>query len=133
MAKAVSKSFLLSNSSQKPTSLIVLMYSLYGHPRYFNFKRKYQQYDTCFQTIFPFLLFFSMFMAFLILQAYSMGQKKFPKSYTEFLIDIIRLEFRKAWISHLKLCSALFQISCIRCYTQFAVLYMEFGKVSATP
>ena len=31
------------------------MYSFYGHPRYFKFKRKYQQYDLCFQ-IFPFLV-----------------------------------------------------------------------------
>ena len=34
----------------------VLMYALYGHPRYFKFKRKYQQYGPCFQTIFPFLM-----------------------------------------------------------------------------
>ena len=32
------------------------MYALYDHPRYFNFKEKYQQYDLCFQTIFPFLM-----------------------------------------------------------------------------
>ena len=32
------------------------MYALYGHPRYFKFKRKYQQYCPCFQTIFPFLM-----------------------------------------------------------------------------
>ena len=32
------------------------MYALYGHPRYFKFKRKYQQYGLCFQTIFPFLM-----------------------------------------------------------------------------
>ena len=31
------------------------MYALYGHPRYFMFKRKHQQYGPCFQTIFPFL------------------------------------------------------------------------------
>ena len=30
------------------------MYSLYNHPRYFKFKRKYQQHGLCFQTIFPF-------------------------------------------------------------------------------
>ena len=27
-----------------------------GHPRYFKFKRKYQQYGPCFQTIFPFFM-----------------------------------------------------------------------------
>ena len=32
------------------------MYSLYGQPRYFKLKRKYQQYGPCFQTIFPFLI-----------------------------------------------------------------------------
>ena len=30
------------------------MYSLYGHPRYIKFKRKYQKYGPCFQFIFPF-------------------------------------------------------------------------------
>ena len=34
----------------------VLMYALYGHPRYFKFKQKYQQSGPCFQTIFPFLM-----------------------------------------------------------------------------
>ena len=32
------------------------MYSLYGHPINFKFKRKYQQWGLCFQTIFPFLM-----------------------------------------------------------------------------
>ena len=32
------------------------MYALYSHPRRFKFKRKYQQYGPCFQTIFPFLM-----------------------------------------------------------------------------
>ena len=32
------------------------MYALYGHPRYFKFRRKYQQYGRCFQTIFPFIM-----------------------------------------------------------------------------
>ena len=32
------------------------MYALYGHPRYFKFKEKYQQYGPCFQTIIPFLM-----------------------------------------------------------------------------
>ena len=35
MAKTVSKSFLLSNSSKKLPFFAVLMYALYGHPRYF--------------------------------------------------------------------------------------------------
>ena len=43
MAKTASKLFPLSNSSQKLPFSAVLMYSLYGHPRYFKFKRKYQQ------------------------------------------------------------------------------------------
>ena len=34
----------------------VLIYALYGHPRHFKFKQKYQQYGSCFQTIFPFLM-----------------------------------------------------------------------------
>ena len=34
----------------------VFMYALYGHPRYFKFRRKYQQYGPCLQTIFPFLM-----------------------------------------------------------------------------
>ena len=38
-----SKSFPLSNSSQKLPFFAVLVYSLYGHPKYFKFKRKYQQ------------------------------------------------------------------------------------------
>ena len=32
------------------------MYALYGHPRYFKFKQKYQQYGPCFQTIFLHLM-----------------------------------------------------------------------------
>ena len=38
-----SKSFPLSNPSQKLPFFAVLVYSLYGHPKYFKFKRKYQQ------------------------------------------------------------------------------------------
>ena len=57
MAKTASKSFSLSISSQKPPFFTVLMYSLYGHLRYFKFKQKYQQLARpCFQTIFSFLL-----------------------------------------------------------------------------
>ena len=56
VAKTTSKSLSLSNSSQKSPFFTVLMYALYGHPRYFKFKRKYQQYGSCFQTIFPFLM-----------------------------------------------------------------------------
>ena len=54
MAKTALKSFSLSNSSQKPLFFAVFMYLLYGQPRYFKFKWKYQQYDLCFSTIFPF-------------------------------------------------------------------------------
>ena len=36
--------------------LAVLLYVLYGHPRYSKFKQKYQHYGPCFQTIFPFLI-----------------------------------------------------------------------------
>ena len=32
------------------------MYALYGDPGYFKFKRKDQQYGSCFKTIFPFLM-----------------------------------------------------------------------------
>ena len=32
------------------------MYSLYGQPRYFKLKRKYQRYDPCLRTIFLFLM-----------------------------------------------------------------------------
>ena len=49
-------SFSLSNSSQKLPFFAVLMYALYGHPGYFKFKRKRQQYGPCFQTIFLFLM-----------------------------------------------------------------------------
>ena len=56
MAKTGSKSFSLCSSSQKSQFFAVLMYALYGHPRYFKLKRKYQQYEPCFQTIFPFLM-----------------------------------------------------------------------------
>ena len=56
MAKTASKSFSLTNSSQKSSFFAVLMYALCGHHRYFKFKGKYQQYGPCFQTIFPFLM-----------------------------------------------------------------------------
>ena len=56
VAKTASKLFSLSNSSQKSPCFAVLMYALNGHPRYFKFKRNYQQYGPCFQTTFPFLM-----------------------------------------------------------------------------
>ena len=56
VAKTISKSLSLSNFSQKSPFFAVLMYALYSHPRYLKFKRKYQQYGPCFQTIFPFLM-----------------------------------------------------------------------------
>ena len=62
VAEATSKPLSLSNSSQKSSFFAVLMYALYGHPRYFKFKRKYQQYGPCSQTI---LLFF-MTMSYII-------------------------------------------------------------------
>ena len=51
-----------SNSSQKRPLLAPLMYSLYGHPKYFKFKLKYQQYGPCFQTNFPFLMIMITFI-----------------------------------------------------------------------
>ena len=56
VAKIASKSFSLSISQQKLPFFAVLMNALNDHPRYFKFKRKYQQYGPCFQTIFPFLM-----------------------------------------------------------------------------
>ena len=43
MAKTASKSFWLSSSSQKLLFFTVLLYSLYGHPKYSKLKRKYQK------------------------------------------------------------------------------------------
>ena len=43
-----------SNSSQKRPLLAPLMYSLYGHPRYFNLKCKYQEYGRVSRLIFRF-------------------------------------------------------------------------------
>ena len=43
MTKTASKSFSLSNSSQKLPFLLFWMYFLYDHPNFFKFKRKYQQ------------------------------------------------------------------------------------------
>ena len=56
VAKTVSKSFSLCNSSLKLPFFAVFIYVRYGHPKYFKFKRKYQHYDSCFQTIFPILV-----------------------------------------------------------------------------
>ena len=55
MAKTASKPFSLSTSWKKSPFLAALML-LYSHPRYFKFKRKYQQYGWCFQNIFLFLM-----------------------------------------------------------------------------
>ena len=41
----------------------VSTYALYGHPKNFNFMRKYQQYGPCFQTIFHFLMTMVRLMA----------------------------------------------------------------------
>ena len=41
------------------------MYPLYSQPRYFKFKRKYQQYGPCFQTLFPFVMTMSMSYLFI--------------------------------------------------------------------
>ena len=49
---------------QKPTFFAVLMYFLYDHSRYFNFKRKYQQYGPHLQTVFPFLMTMAFSMAY---------------------------------------------------------------------
>ena len=43
-------------SSLQAAIFAVLMYSLYGHPRNFKFKQKYQQNSPLFQTILPFLM-----------------------------------------------------------------------------
>ena len=43
MTETASKSFSLSISSQKLSFFAFLMYSLYGHSKYFKFKRNYQQ------------------------------------------------------------------------------------------
>ena len=54
VTKKASKSFSLRNSPMKQWKepfFTVLIYSLYGHPRNFKFKRKYQQYGLCFQTL----------------------------------------------------------------------------------
>ena len=64
VTKTASTSFSLSNYSQKLPFFAVLMYSLYCHPRYFKFKRKYQQYDPCFPTIFPFLMIMYLYIYF---------------------------------------------------------------------
>ena len=56
VAKTTSKSLSLSNSPQYSPFFTFLMYALYGHPRYFKFKQKYQQYGPCFQTISKFLM-----------------------------------------------------------------------------
>ena len=51
MTKTASKSFLLSSSQQNSPYFAVLMYALYGHPKYFKFKQKYQQYGLCFRFL----------------------------------------------------------------------------------
>ena len=55
MAKTASNSISVNSSSQKSPFCDFLIYALYGHPRYFKFKRKYRQYGPRFQTIFLFL------------------------------------------------------------------------------
>ena len=50
------KSFSLINFSQKSQFCAVLMYSLYGHSRYFKFKQKYQQSARVSRQGFTFLL-----------------------------------------------------------------------------
>ena len=48
------KSFLLSSSRQKSPFFAVLMYALYGHPRHFKFKQKYQQWTRVSRLSFRF-------------------------------------------------------------------------------
>ena len=55
MAKTAWKSFSRNIFSQKPPFSPVLMYFLYGHPRYFKVKRKYQQNGPVFWLSFRFL------------------------------------------------------------------------------
>ena len=64
VAKTIWKSLSLSNYSQKLPFFFVLMYVLYGDPRYFKFKQKYQQYGPCFQIVFPFLITIVQLSAF---------------------------------------------------------------------
>ena len=56
----------LDNLPQKLPFFPVLMYALYGNLGYFKFKRKYQRYGWCFQTIFPFLLTMEIKLTFCI-------------------------------------------------------------------
>ena len=56
MAKAASKPSPQRKSSLQAPIFAVLMYFLYGLPRNFKFKQKYQQYDLYFQIIFLFLM-----------------------------------------------------------------------------
>ena len=56
MPKTASKVFVLRSSLQKLPFFTVLMNALHGHPRYFKFKQKYQQYGPCLETIVSFLM-----------------------------------------------------------------------------
>ena len=75
------------------------MYALYGHPRYFKFKEKYQQYSPCFQTIFPFLM--AMFETYLL--SSKIDHDIFLSSYVPSLCFL-------AWIL-LTLCVSIFLLS----------------------
>ena len=61
-----------------------LMYALYGHPRYFKFKRKYQQRDPCFETIFPLLMTMMLIICLIINELIqNLNKSYFPNNVSE--------------------------------------------------
>ena len=71
------------------------MYAPY--PRYFKFKRKYQQYSPCFQTIFPFLMTMIRFTSE-IKRKNSISFIKVRRNFNKFMISVYcKLTFKGAF------------------------------------
>ena len=68
-------------------------------------------------------LIFSLSKSFLILMAYSIGQKPFSKNWSISKLNLVSRGTRLIDINYLRLCNTLLQIWCIRCYTQLVLLY----------
>ena len=92
----------MSNSSQKPPFFAALMYFLYGHPRYFNFKRK----KMLIRPVFPDYLFVCYNYALtntskLVLLNNSQEIKQLPKGPSKCLRQLYKRNSKKDLKLHL--------------------------------
>ena len=102
----------LSNPFQKAPFFAVLMYALYGHRRYFTFKRKYQQYGPCFRLSLGFLYDVRFMNKVIILRKLHVTIKTFtPSFFNLFSLSLKRIKRVVIRVIRKKLSSFTLQLS----------------------